>query len=412
MFAKPLIRAFESESEVSEKKDNKVKRWLKKIPFYYEPEIPVDYTEHGCELGAKFSHENIDNADVQKIFDATHHLDLASSMEWIEQHSSEFSDKTLIIDTDDGNSLIDYRNLSPEVFIQKMPLNRIRHLNTLLNRANETLEQGGYIWCHCRTAVLKKKIILKRFPIGINWVVYLTHYGWHRVCAKLPGVKKMYFAITKGKNRTYNRVEVLGRIYRAGFEVVDEGFRHGEFFVLARKIKAPIWDDEPTGSPLIKLRRVGKDGKLIGVYKFRTMYSYSEYLQPYIFEHNHLQEGGKFADDYRVNIWGKIFRKLWIDELPMIFNVLKGDLKLVGVRPLSRHYFSLYNEETQKLRIKVKPGLLPPFYADEKTPKTIEEVQASERRYTEAYLAHPIKTDWIYFWRTFTNIVFKGKRSK
>lgn len=201
-------------------------------------------------------------------------------------------------------------------------------------------------------------------------------------------------------------------MYRAGFEVVDEGFRHGEFFVLARKVKAPIWDDEPTGSPLIKLRRVGKDGNLIGVYKFRTMYSYSEYLQPYIFEHNHLQEGGKFADDYRVNIWGKIFRKLWIDEVPMILNVLKGDMKLVGVRPLSRHYYSLYDEETQKLRIKVKPGLLPPFYADEQTPKTIEEVQASERRYTEAYLAHPFKTDWVYFWRTFTNIVFKGKRSK
>lgn len=411
MFANPLSRAFESESEVSEKKDNKVKRWLKKIPFYYEPEIPVDYTEHGCELGAKFSHENIGNADVRKIFDATHHLDLASSMEWIEQHSSEFSDKTLIIDTDDGNSLIDYRHLSPEVFIQKKPLNRIRHLNTLLNRANETLEQGGYIWCHCRTAVLKKKIILEKFPVGINWVVYLAHYGWHRVCAKLPGIKKLYFAITKGKNRTYNRVEVLGRMYRAGFEVVDEGFRHGEFFVLARKIKAPIWDDEPTGSPLIKLRRVGKDGKLIGVYKFRTMYSYSEYLQPYIYEHNHLQEGGKFADDYRVNIWGKIFRKLWIDELPMILNVLKGDIKLVGVRPLSQHYFSLYTPEMQALRTKAKPGLLPPFYYDKRTPRTIEEVQESERRYTEAYLRHPFRTDWRYFWGTVFNILFRGKRS-
>lgn len=412
MFAKPSNHAFDTEAEVHKCKENRVKRWFKRIPFYYEPEIPVDYTEHGCELGAKFSDENIDNIDVQRIFDSTHNLNLADSMVWIEEHVHEFADSTIIIDTDDGNSIVNYRGHNPKVFIQKKPLNRIRHLNTLLNRANETLEQGGYIWCHCRTAVLKKKIILKKFPIGINWVVYLTHYGWHRVCAKLPGVKKIYFAITRGKNRTYNRVEVLGRMYRAGFEVVDEGFRHGEFFVLARKIKSPIWNDEPTGSPLIKLRRVGKDGNLIGVYKFRTMYSYSEYLQPYIFEHNHLQEGGKFADDYRVNIWGKLFRALWIDELPMFINVFKGEMKLVGVRPLSQHYFSLYTLDMQKLRVKVKPGLLPPFYYDRRTPRTIEEIQESERNYTEAYLRHPFRTDWRYFWGTVYNILFRGKRSK
>ena len=382
------------------------------MKFYYEPEIPADYTESGCEQGAKFSSEDVDNEDIRRFFNATHMLNLDSTLQWISENSAMMTDSTIVIDTDNGNELTSYSSRKPQAFIQKRPLNTIRHLNTLLNKANEVLGQGGYIWCHCHTAILKKKIILESFPKGINWTIYFLHYFWHRMCAKLPGIKRIYFGVTRGKNRTYNRVEVLGRMYRAGFEVIDERFRHGEFFVLARKVKAPIWDDEPTGSPLIKLRRVGKDGKLIGVYKFRTMYSYSEYLQPYIFEHNHLQEGGKFADDYRVNIWGKIFRKLWIDELPMILNVLKGDMKLVGVRPLSRHYFSLYDEETQRLRTKVKPGLLPPFYADAQTPKTLEEVQASERRYTKAYLEHPFKTDWLYFWRTFANIVFKGKRSK
>lgn len=390
-----------------------MKRWFKKIPFFYEyePDIPSDYTEQGCEYGAKFSHKDIDNTDVKKIYDTTHEFNLEDTIEWIEKHKDEFDASTVIIDTDDSDTLASYRHLKPKVFIEKRPLNKIRYLDNLLNTANETLEKGGYIWCHCRTAILKKKLILDKYPPGLNWMIYVMHYFWHRMCAKLPVVSQLYFGITKGKNRTYNRAEVLGRMYRAGYEVVAEGFRHGEFFVLSRKIKAPIWDDVPSGSPLIKLRRVGKNGKMIGVYKFRTMYSYSEYLQPYVYEHNHLQEGGKFADDYRINIWGKIFRKLWIDELPMIFNLFTGDLKLVGVRPLSRHYFSLYDKETQELRIKVKPGLLPPFYADDHTPKTIEEVQASERRYTEAYLKHPFKTDWIYFWRTVRNIVFKGKRS-
>lgn len=383
-----------------------------RIPFYYEPEIPADYTEHGCEKGAKIENTVVENRDILRIFTTTKQMNLEDSLAWIDTHEAEFDASTVIIDTDDGNSLLQYRERNPQVFILKRHLNRIRHLNTLLNRANEELAQGGYLWCHCRTAILKRKLILEKYPAGINWVVYLLHYFWHRFCAKMPLLKRIYFAVTKGKSRTYNRVEVLGRMYRAGFEVVDEEFRYGEFFVLARKIKAPIWNDTPTGSPLIKLKRVGKDGKLIGVYKFRTMYSYSEYLQPYIYQHNRLQEGGKFADDYRINVWGKMFRKMWLDELPMLYNVLKGDIKLVGVRPLSQHYFSLYTPDMQSLRIKAKPGLLPPFYYDKQSPRTLEEVQASERRYMEAYLKHPFYTDWRYFWGTVWNILFKGKRSK
>ena len=61
------------------------------------------------------------------------------------------------------------------------------------------------------------------------------------------------------------------------------------------------------------------------------MHAYSEYLQGYVFEKNNLQEVGKFKNDFRVNTVGKIMRRFWLDELPMLFNLLKGDLKLFGV---------------------------------------------------------------------------------
>ena len=165
------------------------------------------------------------------------------------------------------------------------------------------------------------------------------------------------------------------------------------------------------GPALLKQERAGQYGKPFRIYKFRTMYSYSEYLQPYIYEHVGLQDGGKFADDYRVNGWGRFMRSCWLDELPMFINVLKGQMKLVGVRPLSRHYFSLYTPEMQQLRIKVKPGLFPPFYYEKETPHTVEDVQASERRYIEAYLQHPFRTDWRYFWGSLANILFHHKKS-
>lgn len=313
----------------------------------------------------------------------------------------------------DKKVMINWQKLDQEnLTILKQPLHQVQHLNTLLNKTSESMSYGDYMLCHTRTAVLKRQLIMKSFPWGINYFVYILHFFWHRVMPKLKLTKGIYFAVTKGKRRTFNRVEVLGRLYRAGFEVMNDEYRLSELYVLVRKIKTPIWDDKPSGGLLIKLQRVGKDGKMIGVYKFRTMYSYSEYLQPYIYKHNHLQKGGKFADDYRVTPWGKWMRKLWIDELPMFINFFKGELKLVGVRPLSRHYFSLYSSEMQELRTRVKPGLLPPFYYEKQTPQTIEEVQASERRYVEAYLQHPILTDIRYFFGTISNIIFHGKRSK
>lgn len=396
-------------------------------PYYYERDIPADYTERGAELGARFAEGLIDNEDVRAFYEGTRNLNVSQTLAFVASFPQRCAPSTVLIEPEDipteaGGELILHKQaeegavtgaVRPNFFILNESLNRIRHLNTLLNRANEALEDGGYFWCHSRTSSLKRKVILGNYLWGINYVVYALHYLWHKVCPKLCGpTRKLYFAVTNGENRTYSRVEILGRFYRAGFEVVDEEFRHGEFYVFARKATTPIWDDEPTGSPVIKLRRVGKDGKIIPVYKFRTMYSYSEYLQPYIYEHNKLDEGGKFKNDYRVNFWGRLLRKCWLDELPMIANLVKGDIKLIGVRPISKHYFSLYTKEMQELRTRTKPGLLPPFYYENESPKNIEEVQESEKKYIEQYLVKPCATDWKYFWGIVENIVFRRKRSK
>jgi lipopolysaccharide/colanic/teichoic acid biosynthesis glycosyltransferase len=140
------------------------------------------------------------------------------------------------------------------------------------------------------------------------------------------------------------------------------------------------------------------------------MHPYAEYLQDYIYEKTGLQEGGKFRDDFRVTTLGRIMRSFWLDELPMLINLIKGDLKLFGVRPLSRQYFKLYTLELQKLRIQTKPGLIPPFYVD--YPKSLEEIITSELKYLKAYEKHPFRTDWIYFWTAVFNIIFRKYRSR
>lgn len=288
-------------------------------------------------------------------------------------------------------------------------LNHIRYINKFLARQNQLLKTGGNLVCFFQTSLYRKAMIFKKYPIGISHIIYTLDLIWHRAFPKLPGIKEFYFAVTKGTNRVYPRPEILGRLYRCGFQVIQErniGDRH---YIVAKKIKEPFSDPHPSYGLLIRLPRIGKNGKIFNVYKFRTMHAYSEYLQAHIYKQNNLTVGGKFANDYRIPKWGRFLRKHWLDEIPMIFNLLGGDIKLIGVRPLSLQYYSLYSPELQQLRIQTKPGLLPPFYAD--MPQSLEEIEASEKKYLENYLRNPVKTDWKYFGMILYSIFIKRKRS-
>ena len=382
--------------------------------FHLQYELPVSqpYTENGSATGAKLYIDLVDNDEVRHSLLATGKMSLKELLRWFATHPDNDTVVALPFTTRTPEAL-DFRldGRKPRLLYIMRPLHTIDRLDDFLYSANAHLDDGATICCHSMTALLKRKLLEQKYPWGIRHLAVGQNYLWHRVCPKLALTRWLYFAVTKGKDRTFNRVEILGRIYRAGFEVVDEQFRQGEFFVTARKVKAPVDDIAPTGSPIIHLRRVGKDGKMIVVHKFRTMYTYSEYIQSYIFQYQNLQSGGKFKNDYRINFWGRLLRKIWLDELPMVWNMLRGDIKLVGVRPLSNQYFSLYTPEMQQLRTRTKPGLLPPFYYERHTPETIDEVQASERRYLEAYLKHPFLTDWRYFWGIIGNIILRKKHS-
>ena len=288
-------------------------------------------------------------------------------------------------------------------------LNAIRYVNRYLRRANAKLVDDGYFVCGFDTSQKHRAQIFSKYPRFIARIVYAFDFFWHRMCPKMALTRRIYYFFNRKVRKVFPRPEILGRLYYCGFDVVCEQYIHDRYVVISQKKRPPCRDPHSYG-PLVRLNRVGKDGKLFTVYKFRTMYAYSEFLQTYIYNNNNLGDGGKFKDDYRVTEWGRVLRKLWIDEWPMFVNILKGQMKLVGVRPLSRQYFSLYTPEMQGLRIKTKPGLLPPFYVD--MPETLEEIQASEKKYLDAYFEHPFRTDWKYFWKIIGNIVFKGKRSK
>jgi len=98
------------------------------------------------------------------------------------------------------------------------------------------------------------------------------------------------------------------------------------------------------GTPFFFQKRPGKNGKIFTIVKFKTMNDKKD------------EQGNLLPDDKRLTTIGKIVRKTSIDEIPQLWNVLKGDMSLVGPRPLRVDYLPLYSKK-QKRRHEVRPGI-------------------------------------------------------
>ena len=98
------------------------------------------------------------------------------------------------------------------------------------------------------------------------------------------------------------------------------------------------------GNPFFFQRRPGKNGRIFVLMKFRTMSNAKD------------ANGKLLPDEIRLTPFGKFVRKTSLDEIPQLLNVIKGDMSLIGPRPLLVEYLPLYNE-TEKRRHEVRPGI-------------------------------------------------------
>lgn len=329
---------------------------------------------------------------------------------FIQQYANIFSTNTFTLRSSELYNIQKLQNYRYDTLVNFMPLNQIRGVNKLFATVNDKLPDDGLWVCCYEPQSVTKRNILSRYSKIFGWLYYAAFFCYKRVLPKLIMTSRLYFDITEGKDRVFSKAEVLGRLCYCGFEVVAERKFKDLNYVIARRKFRPELIEKRVYGIFVKLNRIGKNGKKFKVYKLRTMHPYSEFLQSYIYEKYALQEGGKFNHDIRVTTLGRIARKYWLDELPMLINWVKGDMKLVGVRPISQQYFSLYTKELQEKRVRHKPGLLPPFYAD--LPKTLKEIEDSEMRYLiRCEEKGTVVTDFVYFWRIIYTIIFKRARS-
>ena len=281
----------------------------------------------------------------------------------------------------------------------------------LFENLRKGLAPNQHLAFRISTAENIKNQVKNKYPALLFKAYYFFHFAGRRVLPKVKGLRKISRLLNIPVDMS--KSEIMGRLIYHGFEIVDiqETLKQTLFVTRLHDSVAPsTYAKPPSEGLLFSMKRMGKHNKPITVYKFRSMHPYAEYAQAYLHRTNGLDIGGKFKDDYRVSTGGRLIRKYWIDEIPMLYNLVRGDIKLIGVRPISPHYFSLYPEKLQTLRGRHKPGLLPPFYAD--LPKGFDEIVQSELNYLEAYEKAPLKTDLAYLGKIIKNIIYHKVRSK
>lgn len=168
--------------------------------------------------------------------------------------------------------------------------------------------------------------------------------------------------IPQRKAYWFDRDEILRtkRFYWMGRRAQDIFFSLLALIVLAVPmliVALVIWIDSPGASPIFSQDRVGRDGRVFKFYKFRSMVPNAEAKLHEVLEQNEMDGPVfKMKNDPRITRVGRFIRKTSIDELPQLFNILKGDMSIVGPRPALPREVAEYGEYEMQ-RLYVTPGL-------------------------------------------------------
>ena len=151
--------------------------------------------------------------------------------------------------------------------------------------------------------------------------------------------------------------------------------------------------------------RVGKNGRRFKIYKFRSMYMDAEERKKELMSQNEM-EGlmFKMENDPRVTKVGKFIRKTSIDELPQFWNILKGEMSLVGTRPPTEDEFLQY-EGYHRRRLNMTPGLTGLWQVSGRSDTNFEEIVAMDVEYIDNW---SLKEDIKILFKT-VGVVLKGK---
>lgn len=148
------------------------------------------------------------------------------------------------------------------------------------------------------------------------------------------------------------------RVIKRAFDVTGAVLMMAASFPAVISAAAAIKAETP-GNVIFIHNRIGENGKKIRVYKFRSMHRGAENLEASLNDEQleAFYREYKLNNDPRVTKSGRFLRRTYLDEIPQLINILKGDMSLVGPRPVTEEELELYSDEERARLLSVKPGL-------------------------------------------------------
>lgn len=238
---------------------------------------------------------------------------------------------------------------------------------------------------------IKVDIDIDQFQVDIPGKKYMNEVGNHAV-------------VTVARN-----VIPLNRLFLKRVMDIAGSLIGMVIFLIAYIILLPIIKIDSPGPVIFIQKRVGKNGRIFDFYKFRSMYEDAEARKKELMDQN--ESKGlmfKMEDDPRITRVGKFLRKTGIDELPQFWNVLRGDMSLVGTRPPTLDEYRQY-EPWHKTRLSIRPGITGLWQVSGRSDiKDFEEVVKLDLEYIDNF---SIWEDIKIILKTI-GVVFTGKGSR
>ena len=197
--------------------------------------------------------------EVRTFFN--HHIELGNAKTSILRASSSL--------------VVEALNENLNAVINLKSINELAGINDFFCEVNNKLVADGLFGCCVEPKNIGKQKIFRTLPPVLSHFVYVFFFIFHRLMPKLPVTSNIYYYLTRGRSPVLSKTEVMGRLYACGFHHVDEQKINNKIYFVFRKARKPITNHNTKYGAIFKMRRHGKNGKIIYVYKLRTMDSYS-----------------------------------------------------------------------------------------------------------------------------------------
>ena len=246
--------------------------------------VPVMEVETRKNATIRRPDEKRSETSMNTIHDAILSITTEEDYQLLLEKAHLDSRRTKVVANRDRFSFMQIPDYEYDTLVDMTLLNDAKGINKRFCIVNQKLPDNGHYVCCYRPQEYVKQKILNRYPMGINWIIYIFWFVWKRIIPRILLTSRLYYDLTKGRKRMLSKTEVLGRLYYCGFEVEEMVTMQHIVYVFATRHSQPYEQEKmKVYGPLIKLPRICKTRKSgISISSARCIHTRNTYKNMYL----------------------------------------------------------------------------------------------------------------------------------